>query len=472
MKKYSNCSGKNITLDIQLGKGAGGTIYSIKGTNKVAKVIHTHLITPQMAVTITVMVQAFKSGYVTNTMQWDDGSVTQVFTWPEELLYFNGKFCGFIREDIGSNKEFIDLGVIIRDSYYGNEDWKPFSKDKNKHILAQRIAIVFSKFFSNRKYQNGDIKPQNIMVNKKGFPTIIDIDNISIRTNNGWIHPCKKMGTPNYMSPDWSEKPKDLYSDYFSIAIIIYELFFFIHPYDGTSQQEMRRHDAIKANLYVDGPNRSQYIKIPPEHSKLNLLPKEFRTLFRRAFSLNTKGRPTPEEWAFLLTNYLTPSFSQRSKYKFLKYVKVLQQKFTNNRIQFKIPKISISISLRNLIKSFQKYQIRSHEYINDWDSDLIAGIYISCCVFNLISLWLVFDLFDLSGSKMIMGYLYWIFLYLYGFLSTRFKFDWMIVLMLGPLSLFFGFFKFFTVAYAISTIIYFVYGTFYLFLKPPNNIQ
>ena len=473
MEKYSSCKTKEIILNKKLGSGASGTIYSILASNKVAKVIHTNVLSSAMEFTIQMMVKEFKSGNVLNDITWNDSTKSKAFTWPEELLFCNGSFCGFIREDIGGDSEYLELTHITKDSFYEKDQWRFFLKKGNKLVLAQRISIVFSKFFESKKYQNGDIKPKNIMVNRKGFPTIIDMDNISIKTINGWIHPHKKMGSDNYKAIDWSEKPTDLYSDYFSLAVIIYELLFFNHPYDRTSNDELTRQQAINSNLYVYGPKKSEYIIIPKEHEKLKEFPLQIQNLFLRAFSGAPIERPNANEWANALTSYLTPSaiqkidkFSRKCFYEikktvanWIKKLKVKKQKPTKISKQKGIkPK-----TFRPTIL-FNRYQKKADEFVDFFlDTDGIVVVSMISGIFNIGLLWLPFRLSGFSESLIILGYLYWFFLFFYGFFSSKFKFDWTIPVALGPLTIVFGFFGYFTTAYLIATWIYLVYGTLYL---------
>ena len=299
---FLTSAGKKITLGKQLGSGGSATVYLTNQKGKIAKIFHLHVIKPNMEPRLKFMVNDFKTGKIQTNLTWKDGYKQQIFTWPEEVLYNSkGEFSGFIREDLGGDNDVIRLDYIIKDYYYGKQKWKGFNKLKNKYILAQRLAEVFARFYQEENYQNGDIKPENLMVNKNGYPIIFDIDNVSIKQGKKWLIPDVKMNTPNYRAPEWSEY--DVNSDYFTIAVIFYQLLFKLHPYDGgtTTYGELLVPQSIIKGLYVHGPKRSSYIKPHEEHDAILLLPKEIRDLFYRAFCGAANTRPKPAEWASVL---------------------------------------------------------------------------------------------------------------------------------------------------------------------------
>ena len=299
---FLTSAGKKITLGKQLGSGGSATVYLTNQKGKIAKIFHLHVIKPNMEPRLKFMVNDFKTGKIQTNLTWKDGYKQQIFTWPEEVLYNSKReFSGFIREDLGGDNDVIRLDYIIKDYYYGKQKWKGFNKLKNKYILAQRLAEVFARFYQEENYQNGDIKPENLMVNKNGYPIIFDIDNVSIKQGKKWLIPDVKMNTPNYRAPEWSEY--DVNSDYFTIAVIFYQLLFKLHPYDGgtTTYGELLVPQSIIKGLYVHGPKRSSYIKPHEEHDAILLLPKEIRDLFYRAFCGAANTRPKPTEWASVL---------------------------------------------------------------------------------------------------------------------------------------------------------------------------
>ncbi len=295
---YLNSAGKKVKLATQIGKGGAGTIYKIASRpNDVAKVFFRP--TKQDGLRIKEMVNDFKKGLIKLDLKWDKEPPTKIGTWPTEILYNSkGNFKGYIMP----KAKGIELQYITSNNFSKHPEYKPFGKIRNKLILCQRLAIIFSNFYKSGNYTNGDIKPQNIYVNPKGFPMILDLDNLTIKN----LSPKSKQGTPGYMAHDYKD---DIYTDYFSIAVIFYELIFGIHPYVGSAKNEkiIETQDKIKNRMFVHGRKKRNFHVIPPPHQAFKtVLNKELQTLFHQAFDLdNSSKRPTMEQWASALKNFI-----------------------------------------------------------------------------------------------------------------------------------------------------------------------
>lgn len=155
-----------------------------------------------------------------------------------------------------------------------------------------------------------DLKPQNILVGTGGQVTMVDLDSVQVR-DRGTLYPGP-LGSPEYMPPESYrmnfDKPPQIRPDwdYFSLAVIYYELLLGIHPYAGTAKPSVlgceTMEDSIRLRLYANGINRGDLEVIPPPHAFLAQLPGELPELFRKAFdSTKTSDRPTAEQWGIAL---------------------------------------------------------------------------------------------------------------------------------------------------------------------------
>ena len=100
--------------------------------------------------------------------------------------------------------------------------------------LAQGLAYAHGEGIVHR-----DIKPDNIMLDQKGVPQLMDfglarrIDEASTMTTDGSI-----MGTPAYMSPEQARGESARIgplSDQFSLGVVLYELLAGRRPFEGSS---------------------------------------------------------------------------------------------------------------------------------------------------------------------------------------------------------------------------------------------
>ena len=147
-------------------------------------------------------------------------------------------------EKVQEHSSLNKLLVPSRDS--GFSDW--YNREtgglRRRLFLAYKIALQFALLHdSNRAYC--DISGSNIMANED--PSIasvcmIDIDNIYIPGGDSG----NVLGTSRYMAPEIMNKqlPPDIFTDDYSLAVILFELLRIGHPYvgdmveDGTPEQQ------------------------------------------------------------------------------------------------------------------------------------------------------------------------------------------------------------------------------------------
>ncbi len=241
---------------------------------------------------------------------------TSYLAWPKEMLYDDrNRFSGFTMPRIN--------GVVLSDT--SDLSWK------KKIILARELSKAVCKFHKMGHITAGDFKLSNVMYDdSNGNLTLIDCDSFQIRKNDKTAFPSGVKGDAEYVAPEKQKESKGLLcvytkeSDYFSLAIIIYQLLSSgFHPfhskYLGEDEDEEANYSRTKNISNGICPIFPETCKDPVTGESLPvgiikhfpLYPDEVFSpqiceLFRKTFIdgyANPKKRATAEEWSNALND-------------------------------------------------------------------------------------------------------------------------------------------------------------------------
>ena len=242
--------------------------------------------------------------------------------WPQELVYLQNKFVGFVMPLAFSDSVQVYELCQIRSKL--PSPWpEKFDRRKRDGIekrlkLCVNIAIAIHKIHSFGNYTLVDMKPQNMLVTKDGKVSLIDLDSIQIAKHLRVVHPGQ-VATPEYVPPEgkYLDPVKDYIPntwDRFSMAVMFYEIIFGLHPFAATSLGDYASctmiREKIQHGLFVHGGKSERYIKrpFPPAHDNFKRIPHPLRMLFLKAFEGGEEHpelRPTAEEWGKEMTRIL-----------------------------------------------------------------------------------------------------------------------------------------------------------------------
>ncbi|MDB9325009.1 hypothetical protein PN435_02270 [Nodularia spumigena CS-590/02] len=237
------------------------------------------------------------------------------FAWPKSSLKnAQGDCVGFLMPEIKGAKELLDIyNPQRRKRLKLQVDWRFL------HTTAQNIASIIAALH-NSGYVLGDIKQQNILVNNRALPSIIDTDSFQVRhPQNGKVYRCL-VGSEGYTPPeligkDFSSIDQTEIHDRFRLAVIIYQLLFGGEsPFGGKwigAGETPEIDELIRQGLWLyalNSPFQPVERTIPIE-----IVHPEIQRCFLRCFNDGHKNphlRPTAREWLAALkvaSNSLMP---------------------------------------------------------------------------------------------------------------------------------------------------------------------
>ncbi|MFN6099353.1 MAG: protein kinase domain-containing protein, partial [Dolichospermum sp.] len=224
------------------------------------------------------------------------------FAWPKSVLKnAQGDFVGFLMPEIKNGKELIDVYNPRRRQTLKLEiDWRFL------HTTALNIVSIIEALHA-AGYVLGDIKPQNILVNNRALPSIIDTDSFQvINPKNGKVYRCL-VGSEGYTPPELMGKDFDIIEqteihDRFRLGVIIYQLLFGGNsPFQGKwtgAGETPEPNELIRRGLWVNGSNN--LIVAAARTIPLEIVHPEIQQCFLKCFNDGHNYpnlRPTARQW-------------------------------------------------------------------------------------------------------------------------------------------------------------------------------
>ncbi|MDO4719546.1 MAG: hypothetical protein Q4A78_02680 [Peptostreptococcaceae bacterium] len=180
-------------------------------------------------------------------------------------------------------------------------------------LFSAALHIVESYFLLHSMgYSYQDLNEGSFFINpKNGDVLICDNDNVAPYGVNLGVR-----GTPRYMAPEvvLDQALPNTHTDRFSLAVILFRLFYIDHPLEGRHTVQFPLTDEIGAQLFGENP---LFIYDPQDQSnrphpeahvnvirRWNIFPPDLKAAFTRAFTRGLKdinGRITEQQWREVL---------------------------------------------------------------------------------------------------------------------------------------------------------------------------
>jgi DNA-binding helix-hairpin-helix protein with protein kinase domain len=334
---YFDSTGAAIYLGQQLGKGGSATVY-LHGSDrsKAVKIFNQEYLAAEGSL-VRRLRELQKLSNVAHLELDFEYSHFAIGSWPRELVMErSGMVVGFTMNTINDGIDLTEI-IFARDRQNAFFQYSPGKKRhksvehykqwlntflycreglRNRFILCYNLSVAFHRIYNLRQRDgrpidlqlcNFDIKPNNILValikSRSSFqilPYILDLDNLTLINKTGRLSPQNPQHTPEYSAP---EGPVDHYYDYYSIAVIFYQLIFNIHPFEGVQgvsrfTDGSDREFFLKNKCFPWGKNKN-YLKHVAQHDNFSYLPDQIQKLFLSAFDCDSPSqRPGMRAWS------------------------------------------------------------------------------------------------------------------------------------------------------------------------------
>lgn len=237
------------------------------------------------------------------------GAPDKAFLWPEAVTERKDGTFGYVmpvRPD-----GYYDFKKVINKKEINISSFKAIAE------AAIKVTYAFNKLHSIG-YSYQDLSAGNFFINlKTGDVLICDNDNAAPNDTHTGI-----IGTPCYMAPeivtgDGIVMP-NIWTDRYSLAVILFMLFFVSHPLEGRKWLVPCLTDKISRNLYgedpifvfdeVDKSNRPVRGIHDNLQNRWPFMPEYIKEAFKKAFSkealMNPQRRMTEGDWLEILTRF------------------------------------------------------------------------------------------------------------------------------------------------------------------------
>jgi cGMP-dependent protein kinase len=161
------------------------------------------------------------------------------------------------------NEEFIFYlmeyvnGVTLGSYLETRPEVKLRNKNETQFYIATLLVII--DYLNSKKIAHRDIKPDNIMIDERGYLKIIDFGTALILKN----FTNTIVGTPHYIAPEiLLGKGYSFSADYWSIGITAFEIYFNKYPFGNQATDPMVVYKEVLKAALIFQPNTEPSVQV------------------------------------------------------------------------------------------------------------------------------------------------------------------------------------------------------------------
>ncbi|MGH2459589.1 MAG: helix-hairpin-helix domain-containing protein, partial [Chloroflexota bacterium] len=292
---FYRASGRAVALGAEIGAGGEAKIFRLADEPRlVAKVFHQP----------TLLRAAKLRAMLASPPRDPDGDREHIsIAWPSELIFDGaGSPGGFLMPRIDSSR-----AIPLLHLYNPGDRLRKAPAFTWRYLLrALRNLSSVVETLHRRGYVVGDLNESNVLVSDSALITLVDCDSIQVPSPDGGYFRCT-VGKPEYTPPElqgcqFGGIDRNASHDDFGLAVLAFMLLMEgFHPFAGVWNvpgDPPTVEERIKLGVWPYQPN--PLATPPPYAPSFELLPREIRRLFVRAFhdgGTSPAARPSPSEW-------------------------------------------------------------------------------------------------------------------------------------------------------------------------------
>jgi DNA-binding helix-hairpin-helix protein with protein kinase domain len=299
--------GRTLDLGRRLDEGGEGVVYEVSSADSgsaalVAKLLLQPTAPAEVAGRLESLVRRVRSPRMARLLAGEPRRVA----WPIETVQVVSRrpaperLQGYLMPDM--RRWYVLLTYLLRPGLRADE-FPDASWDTSIAASASLAGLVADVHAAG--YVIGDLKPENLWIDKVGNIGISDVDSFQFAGPSG-TYACRAR-TPDYTAPECIISPDALpaaSSDDFVLAVLVYQLLMDgLHPFYGIPA-DGSRYVSIDDNI-VHGRARLVHpnsVRVIPGAPPFSVLPRRLRGMFVRCFGdagrAGPSPRPTAAEWA------------------------------------------------------------------------------------------------------------------------------------------------------------------------------
>ena len=271
----------------RLGVGGEGSVFSVPGGERVAKIYHHAL----PAAKLTKLLSMVSCG---------NAALRGMSAWPLGLLHLgrHGPVQGFLMPRLVDYQAVHTLyGPAQRKAMHPSLDWAFLVQ------VARNMAAAFDTIHANG-HVIGDVNQGNVFVAANALVKLIDCDSFQISAANGPF--LCDVGVPHFIPPELQRvgslrgAERSAHHDNFGLAVLAFHLLLMgRHPFAGiyAGGGDMPIERAIRESRYAFGhDSASTRMSRPPGSVGPEILTPQLAELFEQALCMTTE-RPPARRW-------------------------------------------------------------------------------------------------------------------------------------------------------------------------------